>query len=84
MLNLMSDYERYLVMEKKDFEAFEDKVLLILCDDDTTFNEYSKQSLIGMMSKPTMITDMGGGHLAALMQIDKYTSLVTKYIQERV
>lgn len=84
MMNLMSDYERYLVMEKKDFEAFEDKVLLILCDDDNTFNEYSKQSLIGMMSKPTVITDMGGGHLGALMQIDKYTSLVTKYIVERV
>ena len=84
MLNLMSDYESYLVMEKKDFESLEDKVLLILSDDDTTFNNHSKQSLIGLMWQPTVVTDMGGGHLGALMQIDKYTSLVTQYIQERV
>lgn len=84
MLSMLIDCENHLEMEQSDFAQLDDKVMLILSDDDETFNTGCKQSLIGLMTNPTVITDMGGGHLGALMQIEEYAQTVTEYILRRV
>lgn len=84
MIDMLIDCENHLNMERSDFEMLRDKVLLILSDDDETFNTACKKSLTELMTEPTVITDMSGGHLGALMQLDKYSETVTNYILRRV
>lgn len=83
MIDMLTDCEDHLEMEKTDFAQLDNKVLLILSDDDKTFNDNTKQSLINLMPNPTVVTDLGGGHLGALMQIEKYAELVTDYVLKR-
>lgn len=83
MIDMLIDCENHLNMKPSDFERFRDRVLLILSDDDETFNDECKKSLIKLMPEPTVITDMGGGHLGALMQIDEYAEKVTDFIMNR-
>lgn len=84
MIDMLADCGNHLNMKKSDFEQLNDKVLLILSDDDETFNSAVKKSLIKLMTNPTVITDMGGGHLGALMNIDEYAKTVSDYISRRV
>ena len=83
MINMLIDCENHLNMKLSDFDRLRNKVLLILSDDDETFNDECKISLIKLMPEPTVITDMGGGHLGALMQIDEYAETVTDFILKR-
>ena len=59
----------------------DDKVLLILSEDDTTFNQACKDSLIAIMPNPTVVTNLTGGHLALMVRLERYAELVTEYIQ---
>ena len=83
MIDMLLDCENHLGMEKKDFEFLKDRVLLILADDDETFTAEAKEQLIEIMTKPTTVKDMGGGHLGALMDIENYAETVVNYIKER-
>ncbi|NLO84839.1 MAG: hypothetical protein GX096_05355 [Clostridiales bacterium] len=56
------------------------KVLLILSEDDHTFNDDVKQSLIKIMPNPKVITNLTGGYLALLVRLDKYEEQVTDFI----
>lgn len=66
MIDMLIDCENHLNMKPSDFEQLRDRVLLILSDDDETFNDECKKSLIKLMPEPTVITDMGGGHLGGV------------------
>lgn len=83
MIDMLIDCENHLNMKPSDFEQLSGKVLLILSDDDETFNDECKRSLVKLMPEPTVITDMSGGHLGALMQIDEYAKTVTDFILKR-
>ncbi|MGN1137159.1 MAG: alpha/beta fold hydrolase [Oscillospiraceae bacterium] len=83
MIDMLIDCENHLNMKPSYFEQLCDRVLLILSDDDETFNHECKKSLIKLMPEPTVITDMSGGHLGALMQIDEYAKTVTDFILKR-
>lgn len=71
-------------MSSEDFAKLDNRVLLILSEDDNTFNQACKDALISIMTNPTVVTDITGGHLALLVKLDKYADTVSDYITERV
>ena len=83
MIDMLIDCGNHLNIEKKDFEFLSDKVMLIISDDDETFSPDAKQQLIDIMTNPTTVKDMNGGHLGALMDIENYAVHVIEYISER-
>lgn len=83
MIDMLLDCGNYFDMKKEDFAQLSDRVLLILSDDDETFSDDCRRELTELMTEPTVIKDMGGGHLGALMQIDEYAKTVTDYILKR-
>lgn len=83
MIDMLLDCENHLGMEKRDFEFLEDRVLLILAEDDETFTAEARTQLVEIMNRPTTVKDMGGGHLGAIMDIENYAVTVGNYIKER-
>lgn len=83
MIDFLVDAENHFGMTSENFSAFGDRVLLILLEDDNTFNQACKDSLISIMTNPTVVTDITGGHLALLIKLDKYANTVSDYIMER-
>ena len=84
MIDFLCDAENYFSMTEQDFARWDDKVLLILSEDDTTFNQACKDSLIAIMPHPTVVTRLTGGHLALMVRLERYAELVTEYIQKRI
>ena len=71
------------VIASRHPEVVEGLILLILSEDDTTFTPVCREDLIALMSSPTVVTDLCGGHLALMVRLDEYADLVTKFILER-
>ena len=84
MIDFICDAESYFGMTEQDFAGWDDKVLLILSEDDTTFNQACKDALIAIMPNPTVVTNLTGGHLALMVRLERYAELVTEYIQKRI
>lgn len=84
MIDFLIDTENHMGMTPRDFARWDDRVMLILSEDDDTFNQPCKDSLIAVMSNPTVVTDITGGHLALLVKLDKYADTVSDYISKRV
>lgn len=84
MIDFLIDAENHFGMTAKDFSSWDDRVLLILSEDDDTFNQACKDSLIAIMTNPTVVTDITGGHLALLIKLEKYAETVERYILERL
>ena len=40
--------------------------------------------MISIMTNPTVVTNITGGHLALLVKLDKYADTVSDYITKRV
>ena len=83
MIELLLDTQTHFGMAPDDFLPFRDKVLLILSQDDKTFPEDVKQSLIDIMPEPTVVTGLEGGHLALLVRLKEYIRTVTEFICSR-
>ena len=83
MIDFLVDAENHFGMDSEDFSLFDDRVLLILSEDDNTFNQACKDALISVMTNPTVVTDITGGHLALLVKLDNYADTVSDYITER-
>ena len=83
MIDMLLDCGNHLNMEKKDFAYLEDRVLLMLAEDDETFSSEARKQLVDIMTKPTTAADVGGGHLGAIMDTENYAVTVTDYIRER-
>ena len=58
-------------------------MLLILSEDDSTFNQACKDSLVEIMTEPEVVTDLTGGHLALLVKLERYARIVEQYILQR-
>lgn len=80
MIDFLIDTKNYFGMIPEDFSIYKGKVLLVLSEDDTTFNDEVKQSLIDIMPFPKVITNITGGHLALLVRLDKYAQEVSDFI----
>ncbi len=83
MLNLLVDMESHNSMKKAEFEYLNDKVLLMLSEDDKTFSDGVKEALIELMPSPTTVSNLKGGHLALMVNCDKYVDIITDYIDKR-
>ncbi len=83
MLNLLIDMINHKGMKKAEFNYLNDKVLLILSDDDKTFNDDVKQALVDIMPAPTLVTDLEGGHLSLMVNCDRYIEIVANFINEK-
>lgn len=83
MIDFLVDAQNHFGMTRADFEKWDDRVLLILSEDDHTFNQACKDSLIAVMSNPTVVTDILGGHLALLVKLEQYAQMVSEYITQR-
>ena len=83
IIDFLIDAKNHFGMVPADFQKWDGKVLLILSEDDHTFNQACKDSLIKIMHHPTIITNILGGHLALLVKLDQYVRVVTDYIRER-
>lgn len=83
MIDFLIDAHNHFGMSKKTFQIWDNKVLLILSEDDNVFNQPCKDSLIHIMTNPTVITDIAGGHLALLVNPDKYVDTICSYIVQR-
>ena len=84
MIDFLLDAEHYLNLTQEDFAPWEERVMLVLSEDDTTFTPTCKKDLIDLMPKPTVVTNLTGGHLALMVRLDEYAELVTKFIMTRI
>jgi pimeloyl-ACP methyl ester carboxylesterase len=84
MINLLIDLEQHMDMTPEDFKKWDNKVLLILSEDDDTFNESCKKELISIMPNPTVETKLNGGHLALIIKCQNYIEVVSDYINKRI
>ena len=82
MIDFLIDAKNHFGMTKEDFVAWKNKVLLILSDDDHTFNQPSKDALIEIMPNPKVVTNLRGGHLALLIRLDSYADMVISFIEK--
>lgn len=81
MIDFLIDSQNHFGMMPADFQNWEGRVLLILSDDDHTFNQSYKDSLIEIMPNPTVVTDILGGHLALLVKLDQYAQTVISFVK---
>lgn len=84
MIDLLGDVKNHLNAMPSDFAHLQGKVLLLLSEDDDTFNVACKQSLIQLMPKPQVITNLTGGHLALLVKVDQYAAKVQSFINSSI
>lgn len=77
---LLKDLQNHWNLERTDFEHLDNKVLLILSDDDHTFNDNVKDTLISIMPDPLVVTDIRGGHLALMLKFDAYRQAILDFI----
>ena len=80
MIDFLIDAKNHFGMSREKFFPWENKVLLILSEDDTTFTQECKDALISVMTNPTVVTNLTGGHLALLVRLDEYSKCVSSYI----
>ena len=83
MIDFLLDSQNYFHMTPEAFQKWDDKVLLILSEDDHTFNQACKDALIHLMPHPTVVTDITGGHLALMVKLETYAAAICRYITQR-
>lgn len=80
MCSLMIDLINELDSTKESYSYLDGRVLLLLSEDDDTFSDAIKQSLIRLMPNPVVNTKISGGHLALLLRIELYIHTVTEFV----
>ena len=83
MIDLLIDTQNHLGMTKEIFVPWDNRVLLMLSEDDTTFTQDCKAALISVMPNPAVVTNLTGGHLALLFRLEEHVRCITEYISER-
>ena len=83
MESLLADIENYADMKPADFQYLKDRVLLILSEDDDTFNQENKDALVNIMCEPTVVRNLTGGHLGPMFRADAYVQIIADYIDQR-
>lgn len=84
MDTLLGDVLQYANTEtKEDFLHFENEVLTFFSKEDTIFCDSLKQNLVDLMTNPTVVWNLKGGHLAMMTSINEYVETLSKFIHER-
>lgn len=77
----MKDLLNHLNFTDSDFQNYKNKVLLILSDDDKTFNDSVKKSLVSIMPNPVVVTNILGGHLALMIRFEEYKNVIVNFLE---
>lgn len=81
MTHLLGDLRNHFgLYQKEDYEYLKGKVLIIEPADDQTFTDDIKEALCRMMSEPTVIHEVEGGHLAIMFDPDGYIRVIDEFI----
>lgn len=81
MTRLLGDLRNHFgLYSNKDFEYLGGRVLIIEPVDDKTFTDDIKAALCNIMTEPTVIDRVDGGHLAIMFNPDGYIKLVDNFI----
>lgn len=81
MTQLLGDLRNHFGLYKKeDYEYLKGKILIIEPVDDKTFTDDIKEALCNMMSEPTVIHEVEGGHLAIMYHPDGYIKVIDEFI----
>ncbi len=70
-------------MTKEDFLPYKNEVLIFFSKEDTIFCDSLKQNLVDLMTDPTVVWDLKGGHLAMMVSIDEYVAALAEFIRKR-
>lgn len=84
MIDLLIDTQNHLGMTKEYFAPWDNRVLLMLSADDSTFTQDCKDALIAVMPNPTVVTNLTGGHLALLFRLEEHIQYIVAYVSARV
>ena len=68
---------------KEDFAYLKGRVLIIEPDDDKTFTDDIKESLINIMTEPKVVRDLKGGHLVIMLSPDEILGIIDKFISSQ-
>ncbi len=82
MINLLIELQNHFGSKREEFAYLAGKVLLILSEDDKTFHDEVKKALIDLMTEPTVITDLVGGHLSLMVNCDEYVRNIINFIND--
>lgn len=81
MTHLLGDLRNHFgLYQKEDHEYLKGKVLIVEPADDQTFTDDIKEALCRMMSEPTVIHEVEGGHLAIMFDPDGYIRVIDEFI----
>jgi pimeloyl-ACP methyl ester carboxylesterase len=77
---LVMDLKNYWNQVPEDFAGYKGRVMLMLAEKDTTFHPVVKKALVAIMPEPVIRTDISGGHLAMLLETDRYVDAITEFL----
>ncbi len=79
MTSLLVDIMNQKPCSKVEFSYLKGKVLLILPVDDGTFDSQMQNDLISLFEEPCVVDNISGGHLAPIMQTEKYVTAIKEF-----
>ncbi|MBR1797784.1 MAG: alpha/beta hydrolase [Clostridiales bacterium] len=79
MTSLLVDIMNQRPCNKEEFSYLKGRVLLILPVDDGTFDSKMQKDLIDLFEEPYVVDSVSGGHLAPIMQTDKYVAAIKEF-----
>ena len=84
MTHLLGDLRNYLGTHcNEDFEYLRGHVLIIEPDDDKTFTDDIKDTLVRIMPEPEVVRDIPGGHLAMMFDIDGFMKIMNDFMDRQ-
>lgn len=84
MTSLLIDIMNQKPCRKEEFEYLKRKVMLILPDDDESFTTQMQKDLTALFENPYVVEHITGGHLAPILQTEKYVKEIDAFMQERI
>ena len=84
MTSLLVDIMNQQPCRKDEFSYLQGKVMLILPEDDGTFNSNMQSDLISVFDDPYVVDSISGGHLSPILQTDRYVAEINSFMKERI
>ena len=84
MAHLLGDLRNHLgTHRKEDFEFLRGRVLIIEPDDDKTFTDDIKDTLVNIMPEAEVVRDIPGGHLAMMLDTDGFMKIINDFMDRQ-
>lgn len=84
MTSLLIDIMNQKPCQKEEFDYLKGKVMLILPDDDESFTTKMQNDLIALFEESYVVEHITGGHLAPILQTERYVEEINSFMLERI